>query len=439
MARARITAPDRGRRLNPVLAQSFYLTPHDGWVIATAVVGNVACALVGCFLVLRRMSLLGDAISHAILPGIAAAFIVTGSRDPLPMMAGALAAGLLTAAISSGLARGPRVSEDSALGLVFTGMFAVGVLMITWVARDIDLDPGCVLYGLIDSVPFDMVQAGPVRVPRALLWLSAVLVVNTAAIVVFFKELRLVAFDPSLATTMGISAGVVHYGLMMLVAGTSVAAFESVGSILVVTMLVAPGAAAHLLTDRLDRMLLWSALIAAIAAVGGYLLALLWNTSVAGMMSVVAGAEFGLAALFAPRHGYAARQWRRLDLAVQIALEDLLGALFRRHEGSRAALPALDGVVGRWAARRARRGGWVRFAPGGPELTPSGLARARQVVQAHRLWESFLAERLGLPEDHLHDPSERVEHFISPGMREQLAREVSGPHDPRGRAEPPGD
>ncbi len=286
----------------------------DLWTAGTAVLCSVACGLVGCFLILRRMALLGDAISHAILPGLAVAFLVTNSREPLAMLGGAMVVGVLTALLSAGLSRWGKVPEDASMGVVFTTLFAAGVMLITLVARDVDLDPGCVLYGLIEFVPFDTVSLAGGRVPRSFLWLSIALGVNLTLIVVFFKELKIVCFDPYLATTMGISAAVVHYGLMTLVAATSVAAFEAVGSILVVAMLVAPGATAHLITDKLSRMLWWSGALAAANAVAGYALAVWLNTSVAGMIATVSLAMFILAAVASPRHGVLARV-RRARLA----------------------------------------------------------------------------------------------------------------------------
>lgn len=422
------------------------LTAYDWWIIATAAVGNVACAVLGCFLVLRRLSLLGDAISHAILPGLAVAFMLTGTRNPAAMMAGALAASVLTAVLSAGLSRTGKVSEDSALGVVFTTLFALGVLLITWVAHDVDLDASCVLYGIIEITPLDVVNVGGLEVPRSLAWLSVAAAVNLAVVSVFYKELKIVAFDPYLATTMGISAALVHYGLMGLVAATTVAAFESVGSILVVTMLVAPAATAQLLTDRLARMLVWSAVLGVTAAVLGYVLALRWNTSVAGMMSTVAGGQFALAALAAPRHGYLARMARQLTLSFSIAEEDLLGMLYRWRERPAAASTLTSRelaaglaapVLARGAALRLRAAGLVRPSRGGLDLTERGLARARTIVRSHRLWETYLAKKLGLPEDHLHDPSERVEHFIGPALRERLDREVGEGTDPHGRRIPP--
>ncbi|MFN5662023.1 MAG: metal ABC transporter permease, partial [Planctomyces sp.] len=286
---------------------TYEVRADDFWTAGTAVVCCVSCGVLGCFLVLRRMSLLGDAISHAILPGLALAFIITQSRAPGPMIAGAMIVGVLTALLSGGLSRWGKVPEDASMGVVFTTLFALGVLLITLAARDVDIDPGCVLYGSIELVALELIPLGPIEVPRAFAWLGAVLLINLTLLLVFYKELKIVCFDPALATTLGISATVVHYGLMTAVATTSVAAFESVGSILVIAMLVAPGATAHLLTDRLSRMLLIAAGISALSAVAGYAFAVALNTSVAGMIASVSLVLFVLAVVAAPRHGVLAR------------------------------------------------------------------------------------------------------------------------------------
>jgi manganese/zinc/iron transport system permease protein len=422
------------------------LNSADVWVIATAICCNVACGVLGCYLVLRRMSLLGDAISHAILPGLALAFILSGSRSIGPMLLGAMITGVLTALLSALLTRWGRVPEDAAMGVVFTSLFALGVVLITRFASSVDLDPGCVLYGLIEFVPLDTVSIAGRDVPRAFINLSAVMLVDLVLITLFFKELKIVAFDPYLATTMGISAGLVHYGLMTAVAATTVAAFESVGSILVVAMLIAPGATAHLLTDRLSRTLLLAAGSGAISAIVGYLLALYWNTSVAGMMSVVAGAQFALAALLAPRHGYVARLLRQAALAVRIVQEDILGMLYRWTEaGRRDALSRRDvlAAVGGGSAARlglrllAARGRVRRVPPAAFELTPSGLERARGLVRSHRLWERYLEKHLGMPLDHLHAGAARMEHFVSGPIEDSLAGEFADAPDPHGRRIPP--
>jgi manganese/zinc/iron transport system permease protein len=286
------------------------LTSGDVWTMATAACCSVACGTIGCFLVLRRLSLLGDAIAHAILPGLAVAFLLSGTRDLAPMLAGAVVAGLLTAALSAGLQRWGGVEPAAAIGVVFTTLFALGVVLISLVARSVDLDPGCVLYGLLEFVPLDTVTVAGVPMPRTFLWLAGMMLVNLLAIGVFFRELRLVSFDPALAAAMGISVGLVHHGLLALVTATAVVSFEAVGSILVVIMLVAPGATAHLLAERLAVMVVIAAAVAASAAMLGCLAAIWLDTSVAGMIAMASMGIFAAATLVAPRHGVVAR-WSR--------------------------------------------------------------------------------------------------------------------------------
>ncbi len=419
----------------------FELYPEDGWVMLTATLCCVSCGLLGCFLVLRRMSLLGDAISHAVLPGLAVALLLSGSRSALPMLLGAMVVGILTAFLTDTLARWARVPEDASMGVVFTSLFALGVVLIRYVAPQVDLDPNCVLYGQILFVPYDLRSLLGIEIPYATLVLALVTVVNVALVVLFFKELKIVSFDPYLATTMGISATAVHYGLMAAVAGTTVASFESVGSILVVAMLIAPGATAHLLTDRLSRMLLLAAVSGAVSAVVGYLLAVYWNTEVAGMMSVVAGGQFGLAVVFAPRYGYASRLVHRLALTLRITREDILGLLYRWHEsGDRPSLSATEvrsaqgrGWIPYVALWSLVRHGEVRREAGGRVIpTESGLRSGRTLIRSHRLWESFLARHLPLPLDHLHEPAMRAEHFVTPSIAEQLDADFGDAPDPHG-------
>jgi len=426
----------------------FDLRVDDYWIMATGALCNVSCGLLGCYLVLRRMSLLGDAISHAVLPGLAAAFLLFHTRASVPMLLGAMAVGVLTAFLTSTLHRWGKVPEDASMGVVFTSLFAIGVILITRFASDVDLDPGCVLYGLIEFVPLDLVRVAGINIPRSTLFLGLVLLCNVVLITLFYKELKIVSFDPYLATTMGISATAVHYGLMAATAATTVASFEAAGSILVVAMLIAPGATAHLLTDRLSRMLVISAVVAGLAAVFGHLLAIYYDTSVAGMMSVVVGVEFVLAVFLAPRHGYVSKLLHRASLSLRIVREDVLGMLYRWQEAEthsalhrRDVLAALGGgVLSSVAVRSLIRAGQVRAGRGDTlSLTEGGLGAARGLVRSHRLWESYLAKHLDLPLDHLHAPAERMEHFITPRIEAQLTEEIQSPSDPHGRRIPADD
>lgn len=282
------------------------------WIMIIGVLVASACSMVGCFLVLRRLAMLGDAISHAVLPGIVIAFLITGSRNTIPMLLGAGALGLLTAFLTDALTRWGRLQEDASIGVTFTWLFAIGVILVTQFTGHVDLDVECVLYGEIAFAPFDTWVVGDLNFgPRAAWILGAVTLINLAFVLLGYKQLKLCAFDAALATSLGINVALWHYLLMGLVSLTTVASFESVGAILVVAMLVVPPNTAYLLTDRLSWMIVWSVVAGALSAIGGFWLAWWLDGSIAGAMSVVAGGLFILAALISPRHGVLIRAIRR--------------------------------------------------------------------------------------------------------------------------------
>lgn len=407
-------------------------------IIAVGVIANVCCALVGTFLVLRRMSLLGDAISHAVLPGLAIAVILVGRVDGWPVLLGAMLVGVLTALASQSLQGFGQVSEDSSLGVVYTSLFALGVIILQIWAPHGHLDVDCVLFGAIENTGL----SPPIRWlgigwPPAFVKLLPVLGIVVAFLAIAWKELKLVAFDPALARAMGLPVTIIHLGLMAIVALVTVASFESVGSILVVPMLVAPAATARLLTDRLSTSLILAAISAAFSAVLGYLAAHVLDTSVAGLMAAAAGLQLSLAVLFAPQQGLVNRWLRNLQLAVKIAAEDNLARLYRQEErGSRLDEATHHTWLVRWLARLlVRHHGWTNTSCG---LTPVGREHAQSIVRAHRLWESYLATHFDLPRDHLHAPAERMEHFLDAALQEQLAAELAGRDlDPHGAPIPP--
>ncbi|MEZ6071673.1 MAG: metal ABC transporter permease [Pirellulales bacterium] len=335
------------------------------WVIAVAAVTNAACALLGCYLVLRRMSLLGDALSHAVLPGLVVAFAMSGSLNIGAMFVGAFVAGLATTFLTDVLHRQAAVPADAAMGVVFTSLFALGVVMLKWVGQSAHIDADCVLFGRLDLVEFQTVSLAGIRFPRALVTIAPVLLVNLIFILLCWKELLITSFDAALADTIGIRTSWLHYALMTLVAATSVASFEAVGSILVVAMFIAPAASAHLLCDRLSSMIFTAVGIAVLSAVAGYRLAVLTDTSAAGMMAVVVGGCFATAVLLSPRYGVGVKLWQNVATAERIIREDLLAMFYRLEElavgrllGPGEAVQAVGGGLlarwGLWSLRRAR-------------------------------------------------------------------------------------
>ena len=352
----------------------------DQWVIL-AVGGCVAaaCALVGSFLVLRRVALLGDAISHAVLPGIAIAFIFTGSRSTVPMLIGAGALGVLTVFLVEVLKRTRLMHEDASIGVVFPALFSIGVILVARYAGQVDLDLDCVLYGEIAYAPLDTLVIGGSSYGPKPLWVSgAILLLDLAMVVVLYKELKLSSFDPELAAALGISPAVVHYLLMSSVSVTVVGSFESVGAILVVAMLIVPPATAYLLTNSLAVMLVLSALIGIASSTLGYFAAHWLDCSIAGAMATVAGLLFIVTLLLSPRYGLLSRGVGRLLLGARLRQQLVL--LHLSEEGAGVRLDRLGQRFGwptgrlRRTVARLQRDGLVARRDDGWRLTSRGAA-----------------------------------------------------------------
>ncbi len=449
-------------------------TSLDTWIVITAALAAMACALPGNLLLLRRQSMMGDALSHVALPGIVLAFLLSHwlqaggwmSRQmheailhPI-FFAGAMALGVLSAVLTEWVQKLGRVESSASLGAVFTTLFALGLLLMRAFADNVDIDPDCVLYGTIETVIVDTWPG--TNIPRAAVINGAALLGNLALIVLFYKELKISAFDPALATTLGVNATVMHYALMAVTSVTLVAAFESVGSILVIAMLVTPAATAHLLTDRLSSMLGISLVVAAASALLGHAMAIALppvffsrigfpadvGASTAGMMGVAVGILLVGAAFLSPRYGVLSRSARRFRLRLRIVADDILGLLYRLNERGSAEQPRtflqiFRSAMGvgrlqtfmafRWLCWR----GDVAIQSGYCSLTPAGESAARRLVRSHRLWEAYVEKHFGVPQSQLHHSAERAEHYLSPRLQEELAGELESPQlDPHGRPIP---
>jgi len=264
------------------------------WIILTGALVAITCGLLGCFLVLRKMSMVGDAISHAVLPGIVIAFLLSGSRDTLPMLLGAGATGLLVTFLIEYFHRRANLQTDAAIGVTFTFLFAVGIILISAFTGQVDLDQDCVLYGEIAYVPIDLwvTSEGTVLGPRSVYILASVLLIVVLFIRFGYKELKLTSFDPAFASALGISTALWHYLLMAAVSLATVSSFESVGAILVIAFLIGPPAIAYLISDDLKRMLAITVGLGIVISFVGYWMAYWLNASIAGSMAVVTGICF---------------------------------------------------------------------------------------------------------------------------------------------------
>jgi manganese/zinc/iron transport system permease protein len=359
-------------------------------ILLIAIVVAAACALPGVFLVLRRLALLSDAITHAVLLGIVIAFFFTRVLSSPWLLIGAALTGVLTASLVELLHRTGTVREDAAIGLIFPALFSLGVILISrTAAKDVHLDTDAVLMGNLElSVNYRFEPWGEDLGPISLYVMGPILLVNLLFILVFYKELKLATFDASLATALGFSPAILHYALMTLVSVTAVGAFDAVGSVLVVAFMIVPPATAYLLTDRLWRMLLRSVEIAVVNATLGYWLARYLDANIAGSIAAVSGAVFGLVFLLAPERGLLALARRRLRQRWEFA-QTMLAIHLLNHEGLAEAeeecrvdrlhehLRWEPGFLSR-VIRRAERQGLVRSAESRLKLTRAGQELARR-------------------------------------------------------------
>ncbi len=265
-------------------------------IIVTGALVAISCGLLGSFLVLRKMAMVSDAISHAVLPGIVIAYMIMGADQTIWMLLGAGLFGMITTFLIEFFHQKGKLQSDASIGVTFTWLFAIGVILVSYYAGDAHIDQDCILYGEIAYVPLDLLftSSGQIIGPRALVVLSIVLVLVILFIVVAYKELYITTFDPQYATSNGYSANLWHYLLMSMVSLVTVAAFESVGAILVVAFLIVPPATAYLITGQLRTMLLLSAVLGVAIAISGYYLAYGLDGSIAGAMATMAGLFFAI-------------------------------------------------------------------------------------------------------------------------------------------------
>jgi len=452
-------------------------TSLDTWIVIAAMLAGVASALVGSFLVLKKMSMMGDAISHAVLPGIAIAFILTGSKSGIEMFIGAAVIGVFTAVLIQVVQHFGRLEHGASMGVVFTVMFAVGLILIEQAAHHVDIHPEHVLFGAVELVPLYLVSFAGVELPRGVWVLGVVSLVNLGAVLVFFKELRLACFDPGLADALGIGAQRMHYLIMVLVALTTVAAFEVVGSILVIAMLIVPGSVAHLLTKRLVSFLFVAVGTAAAAALLGHVAVItipplfgFEDTGTAAGMTVVLGALFFAALLLAPENGLLARAMTVFRQRLAVARQDVLGLLWRSEEkrtrsgvqsGRGDGLPRGDGtsrgdglsrsdlhavhaspfvespLMLRLALISLMLSGHLRLSSGRYLLSSKGYEAAQKLLRSHRLWERFFFDEAGAVTTELHPAADYLEHYTDIELQEALANEYAEKGtDPHGNTIP---
>ena len=295
----------------------------------------IACAIPGTFLVLRKMALISDAISHSILPGLVLGFFITHDLNSPLLIIMAAFTGVITVVLVEFIQKTRLVKEDTAIGLVFPVLFSIGVILIAKNANDVHLDTDAILLGELAFAPFDRFLVNGLDLgPKSLWIIGTILLITIGLLVAFFKELKISTFDAGLATALGFSPVIIHYGLMSVASITIVGSFDAVGAILVVALMIAPAATAYLLTDNLKKMLSLSVLFGVFSAIAGYWLAHWLNASIAGSMTTILGFVFLIAYLFAPKRGLFAVLYRSKQQQVEVSLLTFLLHLNNHQEES---------------------------------------------------------------------------------------------------------
>ncbi|NVP24820.1 metal ABC transporter permease [Treponema phagedenis] len=301
--------------------------------ILIAIIVSLSCSLCGVFLVLRRMSLMSDAISHSILLGIVLGYFLSKSLSSSVPVIGAVFAGMASVLFTELLQKTRLVKSDAAIGLVFPAMFSAGVILVSLYAGNVHLDIDAVLLGEIGLAPLDRIMFFGVSVPRSMVSMGAVLLLNLVFLTLFFKELKISTFDPGLSKSLGFSPTLINYGLMLAVSITCVGSFDSVGAVLVIALMITPSAAALLLTDDLLTMLILAGLLASLSAISGFFVAVKIDGSIAGAMAAMTGVIFCIVYLFSPKHGFIRRRLSVQKLRMDFWLSMLSVHLFT-HQGT---------------------------------------------------------------------------------------------------------
>lgn len=405
------------------LTQTF-IEPWTHVYFVKGVVGGsvvaVTCAVLGCYIILRKMAFIGDAMSHALLPGVGIGYLVMNAFFPGGFTAGGLLLGALLAAILTSvcisfLSHVGRIAEDTAIGIIYTGLFAAGVVILTKFQQYINIDLNHFFQGDIYGVAWpDM-------------WLGAVIgAVLLGIIIMFYRQITLVSFDPTMAASIGLPTKLIHIGLTAMIALICVAGISMVGVIMIVGLLITPAALAYLFTDRLPRMMVLAAFFGVLSVILGLYFSEWVNASGGGAIMFMGFILFIVGLIVAPRYGLMAGWIRRRRMVPQSDREDVLKALFEKQtvEG----IEHISKKRIRRALRMLAREGYLTTAGSMSSctLTQVGEDEAAHILRSHQLWEGhFIAE--GMSEEAAHKAAERLEHLHDRFVLDEFDDELEHP------------
>lgn len=399
-------------------------------LIASSMVG-IMCGIIGAFIVLRNMSLIGDALAHAILPGIVVAFLLVG-YSTLGFFVGSVIAGLLAAVGITWIQHNVKTKNDAAIGIVFTSMFSLGVMGISYISNrpsgGVHLDLKDFLFGTVLGISNEDIYLT-----------AATMLFTLVSIILLYRHLFITTFQPVIAETMGISVKFIHYFLMLLLSFAVVSSLRTVGVILVVAMLITPASTALLLSNKLKHVIILSGLFGLLSAVLGLFVAIVLTTTPGPAMCVTATVIYFIAVVFAPEKGMLSKYLNKQNQKQKIEQEDVIKLAVKQKAGQQISLSLLEDKLKLSSSRLQshlqvlKQEGLIQLAGSSFTLTVKGKENAESLVRAHRLWETYLVNKTGLGEGQIHEDAERLEHLLPEAMVDEVDKVLGFPtNDPHG-------
>ncbi|RED94349.1 metal ABC transporter permease [Marinoscillum furvescens] len=407
--------------------------PNVRYVVLGSVLLSISSAIVGCFTFLKKKALVGDVVSHAVLPGICLSFIVTGTKDPFMLIIGAFITGWLSILVMDYIVQNSKIKEDTATGLALSVFFGIGILLLTVIQHS-----GNAAQSGLDSFLFGKAAA---LIGKDLLAFGLIAIVILATVFLFYKEFKLICFDPDYAEAIGVPVKKMEMLLTSITVMAVVTGIQAVGVVLMAAMLITPAAAARFWSDRLSFMLVLASIFAALSGVSGAFISYTTPSMPTGpwivmVLSLIAVFSF----FFAPGKGIIIKLLKRRKIQMQLLEENLLKSFYKIGEITEDFKAARSNAelkeVRRFSSGQFREGlnrlakqGFIKRNNGTWSLTAEGLQKGRRVVRLHRLWELYLTKYLRIAPDHVHEDAETIEHVITPELEARLEKLLEYPDE----------
>jgi manganese/zinc/iron transport system permease protein len=428
-----------GKSTDMEILKSFFSfsDPNVVSVVIGTVLLTASSAVVGTFTFLKKKALTGDAVAHAVLPGICLAFMLSGNKNPLVLIIGAFITGWLALVIMDYITERSKIKEDTAIALVLSVSFGFGILLLTYIQH-----AGNAAQTGLQSFLFGKAAA---LVGQDLVIFGLVAIILLVTVALFFKELKLIAFDERFAQAIGLPVRGLNLLLTSLTVLAVVTGIQAVGVVLMAAMLITPAAAARFWTDDVFKMTLLAAIMGAFSGLAGAFVSYTAPTMPTGPWIVMIISAIALFSFFlAPGRGIVYRAWEQRRLQGQIMEENLLKELFHLGENDEDMFRwrSVEELINRrhfpkkrlkGALSKLHRQDLLQEAAGDWRLTEAGFRRGKRVVKLHRLWELYLSKYMHIAPDHVHEDAETIEHVITPELEAELERLMDypdvDPHD----------